>query len=163
MLSSSRSAALMSYAPCGMPSTTYVSLAAITSSPSQSSPQASLSVGLFGDDGVELDPSVVWRIDANTGRFQGTPPPTNAIEGVFAPLVAQLLPGVTITASIDSVRYRATDEFACGAADAFFGAGGCSEFFVTFSDGTNSESFQVLAKQIQVDLGIVRHVEAPFA
>jgi len=105
---------------------------------------AGLTVGIFGDDSVELDPTPTWKIDDATGRFLGTPPPTNALDAVFAPLVEQLLPEVTLEATIDSVLYRPSQGFPCGAADAFFGDGGCVEFFVTFTDGVTTESFQVV-------------------
>ena len=84
------------------------------STPSET--QAQLVTGLFGDDDVALDPTAPWSIDAATGEFSGAPPPTNALEGVFAPLVPQLLPELSLVARIDSLTVRtAADGPACPA------------------------------------------------
>ena len=53
---------------------------------------AELVSGLLGDDGEALDTTVAFSIDADTGKFSGTPPPTNGVSGTFAPLVPILLP-----------------------------------------------------------------------
>jgi hypothetical protein len=99
---------------------------------------AQLSSGLFGADGTELDPSVPWGIDDQTGRFRGTPPPTNGLAASFAPLVPALLPALNLTARIDSMLAYAGNVFPCGAVEN--GLGSCYEAFVTFNrDGTETQ------------------------
>jgi hypothetical protein len=105
---------------------------------------ASLSVVLSGDDGEALDPTPTWKIDPATGRFGGTSPAVNSVAAVFAPQVSQLLPAITLTATIDSVLLRSAVEFPCGVYDNF-GPGSCTEFFVTFDDGTTVTPFRTVA------------------
>jgi hypothetical protein len=105
---------------------------------------ATLSSGLFGDDGVELDSDVAYTIDPATGRFTGSPPPTDGATGIFAPLVPVLLPAVSLTATIDSVKGRASTDPGCGGltGSALFpppAGGTCLLYYVTFDrDGTRS-------------------------
>ena len=110
---------------------------------------ASLSFGLFGDDDVELDPSADFTIDANTGRFSGTPPPTDALSASFIPVIAQLLPGLTLTATIDSLVPRAAvDAGACPPGNGASGTGNfldaCYAIYVTFDDGARQEEFTII-------------------
>jgi hypothetical protein len=100
--------------------------------------QAELTSTIAGDDGVELDPTTPFTIDAATGRFSGTPPPTDGVSGAFAPLVPVLLPALNISAVIDSVKARsATDPLCGGVAN---GLGSCYLFYATFNkDGVESK------------------------
>jgi hypothetical protein len=113
---------------------------------------AELESGLFGDDDVALNPSAAWSIDAATGRFRGTPPPTNGVEGTFAPLVPVLLPAVNLAATIDSVTARVSTDPACaGQANSL---GGCYIYYVTFNrDGTLIPFTVPLAQPIWTSLG----------
>jgi hypothetical protein len=99
---------------------------------------ASLSSTISGDDDVELDPSPALEIDAATGRFTGPPPPTNSIEGAFAPLVPVLLPALSMTATIDSVKGRdATDPACAGQSNA---QGSCYLFYASMTrEGTTTQ------------------------
>ncbi len=105
--------------------------------------EATLVSGFFGDDTVKLDPTRLWSIDANTGRFQGSPPPTDGLAAAFAPLVPQLLPAVSLTATIDSLRPHDELDFNCGAATNSQGT--CYEVFLTFDKSGAKTRFQVLA------------------
>ena len=98
---------------------------------------ATLVSGLFGDDGVPLDPTQKLTLDPATGRFIGLPPPTDGVEGTFAPLVPVLLPAVSLIASIDSVKARVQDDPECaGQANAL---NACYIFYVTFDrDGAKT-------------------------
>ena len=44
---------------------------------------AELVSGIAGDDGEALDTAVAFSIDATTGKFSGTPPPTNGVSRNF--------------------------------------------------------------------------------
>lgn len=101
--------------------------------------------GIFGDDGVKLDPGADFGINSSTGRFTGAPPPTNALAAAFAPLVPQLLPALKLTATIDSVLPRNSGT-SCGASGEFANIQGiCHEFFVTFDkDGVKTSSSQLV-------------------
>ncbi len=103
---------------------------------------AQLSSGLFGADGTELDPSLPWGIDDVTGRFRGTPPPTNGLAASFAPLVPALLPALNLTARIDSLLAYSGGTFPCGAAEN--GLGSCYEAFVTFDKDGVETAFRTL-------------------
>lgn len=94
---------------------------------------AVLSFGLYGDDTTQLDPSPAWKIDAASGRFIGTPPPTNALSAVFQPLVPQLLPALSLTATIDSlVATSLSTDASAGCAADFNGLGACYTAYLTF-------------------------------
>jgi hypothetical protein len=99
---------------------------------------AELTSSISGDDGVELDPTAPFTIDGATGKFSGTPPPTDGVSGAFAPLVPVLLPALSLTAVMDSVKGRsATDPLCGGVAN---GLGSCYIFYATFNrDGTESK------------------------
>ncbi len=104
---------------------------------------AELSFGVFGDDTVQLNgrqASCTFAIDPNTGRFNGPPCPRGAdqLAATFAPLVPQLLPGMTLEFKIDSVRSRTDEDFSCGVSNI---QGICAQAFVTFTQGANSQSF----------------------
>lgn len=103
---------------------------------------AELVAGIQGDDGVLLDPSASFTIDANTGRFSGTPAPTDGISGVFAPLVQQLLPAVSLSATVDSLVPHDEADFDCGGA--LNGLGACYEMFVTVDKDGATQSFSQL-------------------
>jgi hypothetical protein len=94
---------------------------------------AVLSFGLYGDDTTKLDPSKTWKIDGATGRFIGTPPPTDALSAVFQPLVPQLLPALSLTATIDSlVATSLSTDASAGCAADFNGLGACYTAYLTF-------------------------------
>ena len=103
---------------------------------------AELSFGVFGDDNTELDPSPAYPIDAATGRFTGPPPPTGAasLAAAFAPLVPQLLPALNLTFQVDSVKPNS--DVACDGGAATNIQDLCFTFFVTFTRGATSASFQ---------------------
>jgi hypothetical protein len=103
---------------------------------------AALVSTLTGDDDVALDPSAQWSIDANTGRFTGSPPPTDGVQAAFAPLVPVLLPTLSITATVDSVKARSatTDPACAGVANAQLS---CYLFYATFDQGGTLSSFAV--------------------
>jgi hypothetical protein len=69
-------------------------------------------------------------LDAATGRFQGPPPPTNGVEAAFAPLVEQLLPALSLTATIDSLVPHSAADYACGPNEN--GLGTCYTAWLTF-------------------------------
>src|SRR6185295_10229622 len=66
--------------------------------PAPNAVAATLLTSLQGDDGQALDPNGSFSIDAATGKFSGSPPPTNMLQGTFAPLVPALLPALSLTA-----------------------------------------------------------------
>ena len=103
---------------------------------------ASLTSALSGDDGVALDPSKAWTIDPASGRFIGSPPPTDGVQAAFAPLVPVLLPTLSLTAQIDSVKARSstTDPGCAGVAN---GLGSCYIFFATLTKDGVASSFVV--------------------
>jgi hypothetical protein len=104
--------------------------------------QAVLVSAITGDDDVPLNPSAPWDIDAATGKFTGTPPPTSAIEGAFAPLVPQLLPQLDLTATIDSLVPKSAADYPCpGGGNAL---GSCYEMHVTFDNGGQITRFVVV-------------------
>ena len=88
-----------------------------------------LTFGLFGADGTQLDPSGSWSIDAETGIFDGPPPPTNAYAAAFAPFVPALLPALSLTATIDSIIVEDPRFYNCPATN---GLGTCTVFHLTF-------------------------------
>ena len=102
---------------------------------------ASLSSTISGDDGKQLDPSAAWNIDPASGRFIGSPPPTNGVSGTFAPLVPVLLPALTLTATIDSVKGRSTSDPSCAGQTNSLGS--CYVFYATFDRGGTKSSFVV--------------------
>ncbi|MBI4419689.1 MAG: hypothetical protein HY560_02605, partial [Gemmatimonadetes bacterium] len=111
--------------------------------PSPNQVNATLISGLFGDDNTQLDPRSPWSIDPNTGRFSGAPPATDALTGVFAPLVPALLPALNLTAKIDSLVPHSDADFTCGANSNALGA--CYEVFITFNkDGQITPFRQVV-------------------
>lgn len=91
---------------------------------------AELISGLFGVDTVRLNPDAPWALDPATGRFIGPPPPTNGIAAAFAPLVPQLLPALSLTATIDSLVAYSGNDYACGSAENALGS--CYQAFLTF-------------------------------
>jgi hypothetical protein len=99
---------------------------------------AQLVSNIVGDDGIALDPTKPWSIDGATGRFSGTPPPTDGLAAAFAPLVQQLLPAVSLTATIDSLVAHA--DATCGVSN---GIGSCYNIFVTFNKNGAKTPFQV--------------------
>jgi len=103
---------------------------------------AELTFGVFGDDNVELDPSAAYPIDAATGRFTGPPPPSGAgaLAAAFAPLVPQLLPALDLTFQVDSVKPNS--DVACDGGAAANAQDLCFTFFVSFTRGTTTTSFQ---------------------
>jgi hypothetical protein len=102
---------------------------------------ASLSGTISGDDDVTLDPSAAWTIDPATGRFIGSPPPTDGVQPAFAPLVPVLLPALSLTASIDTVKARsATDPLCAGQSNVI---GSCYIFYLTFDRSGTKSSFVV--------------------
>lgn len=101
---------------------------------------AILESGLFGDDGVELDPLAVWTIDPNTGRFNGSPPPTDQLSAAFAPLVPQLLPQLSLTARVDSLTVARFDNCPASGGNAL---GSCYFLWVTFDKDGVETSFSV--------------------
>jgi hypothetical protein len=104
---------------------------------------AALASALSGDDGVELDPSAAWNIDAATGRFIGSPPPTDGVEAAFAPLVPVLLPTLSLTATIDSVKARgASDPLCGGVANLSFGPA-CYIFYASLTRDAVTTQFVV--------------------
>ena len=79
------------------------------------------------------------RIDAATGRFNGTPPATNGVSGAFAPLIPALLPALNLTATIDSVNVWYSLNPICNGVTNFGGGGSCYIFYVTFEkDGVKT-------------------------
>lgn len=98
--------------------------------PATNEVQAELVAGVFGDDSVPLDPTAPFTIDGATGRFQQTPPPTNALVGAFAPLVPQLLPGLSLEAHIDSLKAFTDADGGCPVSN---GLAACYEIYVTFT------------------------------
>jgi hypothetical protein len=104
---------------------------------------AQLVSNLEGDDGIALDPTKPWAIDGATGKFSGTPPPTDGLVGAFAPLVQQLLPAVSLSATIDSLVAHTDADFSCGAAAN--GIDACYDIFLTFDKNGVKTPFQVLA------------------
>jgi hypothetical protein len=129
--------------------------------PTRSAPNvatAELQSGLFGDDGVALDPDAEYVIDPATGRFTGSPPPTDGVEGIFAPLVPVLLPALSLTATIDSVKARGTVDPICGgvSGSGLFPApgGSCYIYYVTFNrDGTRTSFVSVQGAPIWSSFG----------
>ncbi len=111
--------------------------AVVPRAPSPNVVQAALTTGLFGDDDVELNPIQPFSIDAATGRFSGSPPPT-PLEGLFAPLVPDLLPALDLQFVIDSVNVIRFDDARCASGGNALGS--CYLIFSTFSDGTNTMS-----------------------
>lgn len=111
--------------------------------------QATLSFGLFGDDGVQLNPDAPFEIDPNTGVFLETPPPTNGVAAAFAPLVPALLPALNLEAKIDSIRAFYSENAKCGgvsnALNAVFGVGVCMIYYVSFTQGPNVSRFTVVS------------------
>jgi hypothetical protein len=106
---------------------------------------AQLTFGVFGDDTVRLNPNRAWTIDTGTGRFTGPPPPSavSQIAATFAPLVDQLLPSLSLSMTIDSVRARTGADLQCGANGEFENLQGiCAEYFVTFQRGATRQSFR---------------------
>jgi hypothetical protein len=99
---------------------------------------AQLASGLFGDDNVALDPAAAWGIDAATGRFTGPPPPTNALQGAFAPLVSQLLPALSLEAKVDSLTVRTDGDGGCPVSN---GLGACYLIYVTFTKDGVAQQF----------------------
>jgi len=107
---------------------------------------AQLVSNIVGDDNVPLDPTKPWLIDRATGKFQGSPPPTDGLTAAFAPLVQQLLPAVNLSATIDSLvphSSAAAEGFTCGAAEN--GIGACYDIFLTFDKNGAKTPFEVLA------------------
>jgi len=101
---------------------------------------AALNSGIFGDDNVALNPDAAWSIDPATGRFSGTPPPTDALVGAFAPLVPQLLPQLSLTARIDSLRVRTDGDGGCPVSN---GLGACYLIDVTFTKDGIPQQFTI--------------------
>jgi hypothetical protein len=113
---------------------------------------ASLSSSISGDDDVELDPSPRLTIDPTTGRFPGPPPPTNSVEGAFAPLVPVLLPTLDMTATIDSVKARSVSDPACGGVSNALGS--CYLFYASMTrEGTTTQFVSPQALPIWTSLG----------
>ena len=108
------------------------------STPSET--QAALVTGLFGDDNVALDPSAPFAIDGATGEFSGTPPPTDALTGVFAPLVPQLLPALSLVARVDSLIARTDADGGCPVSN---GLAACYLIYVTFTKDGVPQSFVI--------------------
>lgn len=102
---------------------------------------AELTFGVFGDDNVELDPSGVYTVDPATGRFTGPPPPTGAasLAAAFAPLVPQLLPALTLTFEVDSVR--SASDVDCGGGALINIQDLCFQFFVSFTRDATTQQF----------------------
>jgi hypothetical protein len=99
---------------------------------------AELTFGVFDANGGALDTGRPFTIDPESGRFSGTPPATDQVAALFAPLVPALYPAVSLTATIDSARMLTGGLGECGAAENFLGS--CMEVFVTFDqDGSESE------------------------
>ena len=110
--------------------------------PAPNETQAELISGMFGDDGVALDPNAPFSISSTTGRFSGTPSPTNGLAATFAPLISQILPAVSLTATIDSLVPHSAADFSCGTAENALAA--CYEIFVTFDKGGTLFPFSAL-------------------
>ena len=117
-------------------------------SPAPNQTDAVLVSGLVGDDGVLLDPLASFTIGSATGRFSGPPPATNALTGAFAPLVPALLPTLTLTATIDSVKPQndgGPPGANCAAGVRANLQGICHQFFVTFDkNGVKTSSSTVV-------------------
>ena len=107
--------------------------------PAPTQNEAVLATGMFGDDGEELDPLAPWGIDPATGRFSGTPPPTDALQGTFAPLVPQLLPSLSLSARIDSINVLRFDNCTNGNNP----LGSCAQIFVTFDNNGTLTQFEI--------------------
>ena len=109
--------------------------------------EGQLSFGLFGADGTELDANTPFSIDAQTGRFSGTPPATNAIGAAFAPLIPALLPALTLVATIDSVlafsAIPAATEPECATVAPGNFINSCHVMYVTFNRDGAEQSFTI--------------------
>lgn len=97
--------------------------------PSVNSHPAAIVTGIFGDDGVALDPGAAQpTVDPATGAFSGLVPPTNAASLSFVNDMPEALGPGDITARIDSITPGL--------------AGGIGtpnpEMFVTFSSPTDT-------------------------
>ncbi len=110
--------------------------------PAANEVQAELISGMFGDDAVPLDPNAPFSISSTTGRFSGTPSPTNGLAATFVPLISQILPAVSLTATIDSLVPHDEFDFNCGGA--LNGLGACYEIFVTFDKSGTLVPFSAL-------------------
>jgi hypothetical protein len=98
-----------------------------------------LTSSLLGQDGQPLDQDRPFTIDAATGRFNGTPPATNGVQGAFAPLIPALLPALDVTATIDSMNVWYSLNPICNGVTNFGGGGSCYIFYVTFEkDGVKT-------------------------
>lgn len=106
--------------------------------PASNEAQAELIAGIFGDDDVALNPNTPFTIDPATGKFNETPPPTNALVGAFAPLVPQLLPSLSLEARIDSLTVRTDGDGGCPVSN---GLGACYLIYVTFDKDGVTEQF----------------------
>ncbi|HTT67090.1 MAG TPA: hypothetical protein VMF70_03600, partial [Gemmatimonadales bacterium] len=72
--------------------------------PSSNAEPAVVVTGMFGDDGVALDPNAAGiRVDSATGVFTGLVPPTNGASFILEAGVLEALPPGDITARIDSL------------------------------------------------------------
>lgn len=101
---------------------------------------ANLVVGMFGDDGTELNPlDPLPTLDPNDGTWSGPFPPTNAFTLGFAPEIPRLLPQFTRSATIDSINLLAVSSSPCPAGTNPFGA--CWEMHLSVDvDGTISQT-----------------------
>ncbi len=98
--------------------------------------------GIYGTAGTALNVDAPFSIDPATGRFSGTPPATNGVSGAFAPLIPALLPALSLTATIDSVRALWGGNPSCnGVFNSIAGSTGtCYIFYVTFvKDGVETK------------------------
>jgi hypothetical protein len=98
-----------------------------------------LTSSITGTAGTALNVDAPFDIDAATGRFNGTPAPTNGVSGAFAPLIPALLPALDLKAKIDSVVTYFSENPKCGGVTNFGGGGTCYIFYVTFNkDGVET-------------------------
>ncbi|MFQ5529427.1 MAG: hypothetical protein ACE5FP_03685, partial [Gemmatimonadota bacterium] len=78
---------------------------------------AELMTFISGDDGVALDPGGFRDtpdVDPSSGIFSGPMPPTDAYTLGFAPFVPRLLPEISLSVTIDSIRIEATGNLTAG-------------------------------------------------
>jgi hypothetical protein len=112
--------------------------------------EAELSFGLFGDDDEQLDPNALWTIDPSTGRFSGSPPPTDALSAAFAPLVPQLLPALDLQARIDSLVVHSYTDYSCAGNS----LGSCYTIHLTFTkDGVGVQDSLIVDWPVWTSLG----------
>jgi len=99
---------------------------------------AQLTFGIVGDGDSAMVPDSPFSIDPATGEFSGTPPATAAtqVQAAFAPLVPQLLPGLSLEFRIDSMKIKHNVYGGCQAANANL-QGNCFTMFATFTQGTS--------------------------